>query len=128
MNSNVKLDLADDQGEKELHKDSVKHYQAVVGSLMYAALARRPDISYVVPALCRYNSCPFTSHMTTAKRVLQYLKATADFQLHFTGNGNGNGNYGVVGCTDSERASDSTDRKSQGEHVFLTCHDGGTIS
>jgi len=124
MDPNVKLDLADDRGEKQLDKESVKHYQAIVRSLMYAALATRPDISSAVAALCRYNSRPFTSHMTAAKRVLQYLKATADFRLHF----NGNGNYGVVGFTDSDCASDSTDRKSQGGHVFLTCHDGGAIS
>jgi hypothetical protein len=134
MDPNVKLDLADDRGEKELDKENVKHYQAIVGSLMHAALAMRPDISYAVDALCQYNSRPFTSHMTAAKRVLQYLKATADFRLHFNGNGNvngngnGNGNYGVVGFTDSDWASDSTDRKSQGGHVFLTCHDGGAIS
>jgi len=128
MDPNVKLDLADDRGEKELDKDSVKHSQAIVGSLMYAALATRPDISCAVAALCRYNSRPFTSHMTAAKRVLQYLKATVDFRLHFNGNGSSNDNYGVVGFTDSDWASDSTDRKSQGGHVFLTCHDGGAIS
>jgi len=71
VDPNVKLDLADDRGEKELDTDSAKHYQAIVGSLLYAALAMRPDISYEVAALCRYNSCPFTSHMTAAKRVLQ---------------------------------------------------------
>jgi hypothetical protein len=79
MDPNAELDFADERGEKELHKESVKHHQAIVGSLMYAALATRPDISYAVAALCRYNSRPFTSYMTAAKRVLQYLKATADF-------------------------------------------------
>jgi len=77
MDPNVKLDLAEDLGEKEI-KD-IKGYQAIVSSLMYAALETRPDISFTVAALCRYNSCPFTSHLTTAKRVLQYLKSTADF-------------------------------------------------
>jgi len=128
MDPNVKLDLANDRGEKELDKESVKHFQVIVRSLMYAALATRPDISYAVAALCWYNSSPFTSHMTAAKRVFQYLKATADFQLHFNGNGNGNGNYGVVGFTDSDWASVSTNCKSQGGHVFLMCHDGGAIS
>jgi len=58
------------------------------------------------------------------KRMLQYLKATAEFRLHF----NGKGNDGVVGFTDTDWASNSADRKSQGGHVFLTCHDGGAIS
>jgi hypothetical protein len=35
--------------------------------------------------------------------VLQHLKATSDFQLHFNGigDGNGNGNDGLVRFTDS---------------------------
>ena len=51
MDPNVKLDLAEDWGEKEL-KD-ITDYQAVVGSLMYAALATRADIAYAVTALSR---------------------------------------------------------------------------
>ena len=65
LDPNVKLDLAEDRGEKEL-KD-IKGYQAIVGSLMYAALATRPDISFAVAALCRYNSRPFSSHLAAAK-------------------------------------------------------------
>jgi len=53
MDANIKLDLADDRGEKEL--EDITEYQAVVGSLMYIALATRPDISYAVAALSRYN-------------------------------------------------------------------------
>jgi len=67
MDPNIKLDLAEDRGEKEL--EDITDYQAVLGSLMYAALATRPDISFAVAALSRYNSRPFTSHMTAAKRV-----------------------------------------------------------
>jgi hypothetical protein len=68
--------------------------------------------------------------MTAAKRVFQYLKATANFRLHFNGNGNGsgNGNYSVVRFTDTDWASDCTDRKFHAGHVSFTCHDGGIIS
>jgi len=85
MDPNVKLDLAKDQGEKEL--DDITDYQEVVGSLMYAALATWPDISFAVTALSHYYSKQFTSHMTAAKRVLKYLKSTTDFRLHFNCNG-----------------------------------------
>jgi hypothetical protein len=68
MDSNVKLDQAEDRGEKE-PKD-IKGYQAIVGSLMYVALATRSNIPFVVAALSPYNSHPFTSPVTTAKRVL----------------------------------------------------------
>ena len=62
MDPNVKLDLADDRGENEL--EDITDYQAVLASLMYAALATQPDIPYAVAALSRYNSRPFTTHMT----------------------------------------------------------------
>jgi hypothetical protein len=119
MDPNVKLDLAEDRVEKVL--EDIKEYQAIVGSLMYAALATRPDISFAVAALCRYNSRPYTSHMTAAKRVLRYLKNTADFRLHFNGNEDQ-----VTGYSDSDWANDSADRKSQGGHIFLTS--SGAIS
>jgi len=116
MDPNVNLDLAEDWGEKEL-KD-IKSYQAIVGSLMYAALATRSDISFAVAALCRYNSLPFTSHLTAADRVLQYVKSTADFRLHFNSSNTGS-NDQLTGYTDSNWANDSADRKSRGCHVFL---------
>jgi len=127
MDRNVKLDLAEVRGEKEL--EDITDYQAVVGSIMYAAFATWPDISYAVAALSHCNPWPFPSHMTAAKRVLQYLKSTADFRLHFNGNGIGIGidiGNSLVGYSDSDCANDSVDRKSQGGHVFLTSN--GAIS
>jgi hypothetical protein len=67
MDHNVKLYLAENRGEKKLN--DIKGYQAIVGSLMYAALATRPNLSFTVAALCRYKSHLFTSHLTTAKGV-----------------------------------------------------------
>jgi hypothetical protein len=130
MDPNIKLDWAEDQGEKKF-KD-ITDYQVVVGSLIYAAIPTRPDISYAVAALSCYNSRPFTSHITAAMRVLQHLISTADFQLHFNGIGIGIdigivigiiigiviGNS-LVGYYDSDWADDSADRISQGGHVFL---------
>jgi hypothetical protein len=118
MDTDVKLDLAEANEEREVDPAP---YQAIVGSLMYVALATRPDISFAVSALSRYNSCPRTSHITAAKRALRYLKKTADYRLHFDGNDNE-----IIGYTDSDWANDSADRKSQGGHVFL-CN-GGAIS
>jgi len=116
MDPNVKPDLAEDRGEKELN-DSTDD-TAVAGSLMYAEVATGPDTSYAVTALCRYNSRPFSSHMTAAMRVLQYPKSSADFGLHFIHNGINIGNSFVV-YSDSVWASDSADHKSQGGHVFF---------
>ena len=100
---------------------------------MYVALATRPDTSCPVSALSRYNSCPFTSHLTAAKRVLRYLKTTAHHRLHF-GGGSGSGSSGgggsgggkLTGYTDSDWANDSKDCKSQDGHVFMVS--GGALS
>jgi hypothetical protein len=70
MDPNVKLDFAKDLGEKELEQEDITANQAVVGSLMYAALTTWADILYAVAALSGCNSRPFTSRMTAAKRVL----------------------------------------------------------
>jgi len=123
MDRSIQLDLAEDRGKMEL--EDITDYRAVVGSPMYAALATRPDISYAVAALSRYTSRPFTSHMTAAKRVLQYLKSTANFRLHYDCIGIGIGidiGNRLVRSSYSDWANDSADRKSQGGHVFHTNH------
>ena len=71
-------------------------YQAVVGWLMYIALATRPDISFAVSALSRYSTHPHESQLTAAGRVLRFsdrqlttayisgVKATARSQATWT--------------------------------------------
>jgi len=126
IDPNVILDLTYDWGQKQL--TDITDYQAVMESVMYAALATRPDISYVVASLSRYNSWPFTSNTTAAEGVVQYLNSTADFRLHYNGNGIGIGmGIGIAiefgnsfeGYGDFDWANDSADRKSQGSPVFL---------
>jgi len=46
-----------------------KEYLSMVGSLMYAALGSRPDITFSVMALSWYNVQPLEMHATAAKRV-----------------------------------------------------------
>jgi hypothetical protein len=89
MDLNVKLDLAENWGEKEW--EDIRDYQAVMGSLMCAALATWPDISFAGAGLSRYNSRPFTAHMTAPMRFPHYPKSTANFRVHFDGNGIGIG-------------------------------------
>jgi hypothetical protein len=117
IDPNVKLDMAEDQGEKEL-KD-IKGYQPIVGSLMYTALATRPDVWFPVAGHCRYNSRPFTSHLTGTKIVCQYFKSRGNFRLHFNSSSSTNSNDQLTGHTDSESANDSTACQSQRGHVFL---------
>jgi hypothetical protein len=117
LNPNVRLEneeCEDNPADRNL-------YLSLVGSLMYAALGSRPDISFAVSSLSRYNSAPLAIHLTAAKRVLRYLKSTSGFRLHFP-----SCNKGLQGFTDSDWAGCRSTRKSVGGLIFQI--NNGTIS
>jgi hypothetical protein len=120
LDPNVRLDRqqggaeAGQQGGVEVDPTQY-HDQAIVGSLMYAALGTRPDITYAVIALSLYNSRPLTVHLTAAKRVLRYLKTTRTAKVHYSTDGVTE----LHGYTDADWAGDSADRKSQGVYTFI---------
>jgi len=116
INPNVTLDLAEDLGENE--PSNIKVYQASVSSLLNTPLAIRPDILLPVAVLRQYNGRHFTSYLTTAKRVLQCLKSTANFRLHFSSSSSTGSHDQLIGYIDLDWANDSADCKSQGGHVF----------
>ena len=58
-------------------------YLSAVGSLMYLAITTRPDISYAVGVLARFNSNPGPIHWTAVKHVFRYLKGTLDLKLSY---------------------------------------------
>ncbi len=63
----------------EIERDHGRHtlpYQSLTGSLLYAAMATCPDITYAIAQLCKYNSSYTQTHWVAAKRVLRYLKGT----------------------------------------------------
>jgi len=51
-------------------------FRAVVGSLLYASLAARPDITYSVSQISMFASNPGLKHWKAAERILRYLKGT----------------------------------------------------
>ena len=90
-----------------------KLYQSLIGSLMFAAVATRPDIMYVVSTLSAFNRSPRKSHFNSAKRVLKYLKGTDSHGLNFTAT-----NEMLTGFTDSDWGSDPDDRTSRSGYVL----------
>ncbi|KAJ8463023.1 hypothetical protein ONZ51_g10516 [Trametes cubensis] len=111
--------------EKSSHtaaEHSRKRYQSLIGSLLYATLGTRPDISFAVQKLSQYNSNPSDAHWNYAKYVLQYLQGTKDYRLRYYGASND----GLLGYSDSDWAEDRDDRRSTGAYVFLMA--GGAIS
>jgi hypothetical protein len=54
------------------------NYASVVGMLLYLSTNTRPDISFAVSQVARFNHNPKQSHATALKMILRYLKGTAD--------------------------------------------------
>lgn len=56
-------------------------YRQLVGSLLYASLSTRPDISYSVNVLSRYCSEPRKAHWNFLKNIVRYLIGKEDYGL-----------------------------------------------
>jgi Reverse transcriptase (RNA-dependent DNA polymerase)/Integrase core domain len=99
----------------------IANYQSIVGSLMYAMIGTRPDISFAVSKLSQFSSNPTQQHLKAAKHVLRYLAATKNNRLH----------YGlsdeteIYGYSDSDWAGDKNDRHSTTGYAFFLA--GGAI-
>ena len=57
-------------------------YRNMIGSLLYLTTSR-PDISYSVGMCARYQANPKESHMIALKRIIRYVKTTADFGVWY---------------------------------------------
>eukprot|EP00253_Pinus_taeda_P009582 PITA_09582 len=60
-------------------------YSSVVGSLMYAMVCTRLDITHAVGVLGRFMSKQGKEHWTAVKRVFRYLHGTSDYGLCYQG-------------------------------------------
>lgn len=108
---NIQLKKAESEGEILRNIP----YQEAIGCLLYLSQGTRPDITYIVNSLSRYNGQPTAEHWTTLKRVLRYLKATIDYKLTYDGNSEGN----ITGYCDADWASHSEDRRSCTGYIFI---------
>ena len=82
---------------------------------MYAQTCTRPDISFVVGMLGRYQSNPGLFHWRAAKKVLRYLQGSKDYMLTYRRTSN----HEVVGYSDSDYAECKDTRKSTFGYLFL---------
>ena len=97
-------------------------YQLMVGSLLYAAIATRPDIAQAVGAVSKFNANPTEVHLSAVKRILRYLKGTDNLALKYQKTEDGK----LTGYSDADYADDLDERHSTTENIFLMS--GGPIS
>jgi hypothetical protein len=97
-------------------------YALVVGSLMYAQVYTRPDITFIVAMLGRYQTDPKMDHWKATKKVLRYLQRTKNYMLTFRKSDN----LEVIGYLDSDFSDCVDSKKSTSSYIFMLV--GGLIS
>ncbi|WVZ70731.1 hypothetical protein U9M48_019374 [Paspalum notatum var. saurae] len=60
-------------------------YASAIGSIMYAMICTRPDISFALSVTSRYQLCLGKGHWIAVKNILKYLRRTKDVFLVFGG-------------------------------------------
>ncbi|VFQ66990.1 unnamed protein product [Cuscuta campestris] len=97
-------------------------YASAIGSIMYAMICTRPDVSFALSVTSRYQGSPGEAHWTAVKNILKYLRNTKDAFLVY----GGEEELKVVGYTDASFQTDRDDSKSQAGYLF--CLNGGAFS
>jgi len=72
-------------------------YREAIGSLMYASVATRPDISFAVSTLSRFLKDLGNAHWEAVKRIFRYLSGTKDLELTYSME-----RHDLVGFTDAD--------------------------
>lgn len=90
-------------------------YREAVGSLMYAAVISRPDISYAVGRVSRKVSNPTMTDWKNVKRIFRYLKDKERYGITYQQNYK----YTLSAYCDSDFAGDKTTQRSTTGSVIL---------
>lgn len=98
----------------------IQHYQAVVGSLMYAAKGTRQDILFATTFLSQFSVNPGPDHLVALQRVLRYLRGTMD--LGFVYSRKQHNQMELVRYADASHASDIHTRRLFSGNCFLLNH------
>ena len=96
-------------------------YASAIGLIMYAMICTRPDVSYALSMVSRYQENPGLSHWTVVKNILKYLRNTKEMLLVY----GGEQELKVRGYSDASFQTDRDDSKSQSGWVFTL--NGGAV-
>jgi hypothetical protein len=100
---------------EEFESSTSSPYLALVGSLMFAAVATRPDIAATVSTLAQFSNKATDAHYNLAKRVLRYVFGTMNAGLVYV-----QGSCDLSLIVDASFGSDTQTRRStSGACVFL---------
>ena len=123
--SHFKLSAAQcPQTEAEQQKMACIPYSSAVGSLMYAMVLTRPDISHDVSLVSRFMANPGYEHWRVVQWIMRYLKGTLEVSLVYSGEDKNR--HTLIGYVNADFAGDLDKRRSQTGYLFTL--EGCTIS
>jgi len=110
--------------KNDLEREQIKNilYASAVGSLMYAQVCTRSDITFVVGMLRRYQSNLGLDHLRATKIVMRYLQGTKDYMLMYRRAYN----LEIIGYSESDFTGCIDSCKSISGYIFLMI--GGVVS
>ena len=121
MDTSIKLTSAQSPSTtEEIAQMKNIPYHEAVGTLMYASLGTRPDITYAVQTVSRFSKNPGNAHWEAVKKIFRYLKGTKDLWLSYGGQ-----QKDLVGYADAD-GNMAEDRHAISGYAFLL--HGGAIS
>ena len=82
-------------------------YLAAMGSVMYLATTKCPDIAYTAGALARFRSNPGIVHRNIVKHLLHYLQGTASHALTYSLDNTSNEPFTTFSDADHSGCKDS---------------------
>ena len=105
--------------EEEMDHMSKVSYTSTIGSLMYAIVCTRLDITHAVGVVSRFMSRHGKQHWEAVKWILRYLKGSSDTCLCFTG-----ASLKLQSYVNADFAGDIDSRKSTIGFVFTLGYHG----
>ncbi|WVZ87241.1 hypothetical protein U9M48_033912 [Paspalum notatum var. saurae] len=107
-------DLCPQSDDDIEYMSRVPYSKGAVGSLMYAMVCSRPNLSHALSVVGRYMANPGKEHWRAVQRIFGYLRGTSSACLQF-----GKSRDGLVGYVDSDHAGDLDKRRSLTGYVFI---------
>lgn len=96
-----------------------KPYNELLGCLQFVVNLTRPDIAFSVNMLSRFKSNPGESHWIATKKILRYLKKTADLGIVYRPLSSKDNFNSLIAYSDADWAGDQDDRKSTSAYVMM---------
>ena len=109
--------------EDEAFQDQTK-YRAAIGSLMFAAIATRPDIAYATNFLAQFNGKASQKHWNAIKHIFRYLKFTINTGILYDRSRHAEPKFTLTAYSDADNGKNH-DRKSISGFVIVIA--GGAI-